>query len=232
MNYPEKWLKNDMLGEKITNNLRLNIISGEIPMGTILTEKQISDNFQTSRSPVREALKVLANEGLIDLGRMGAKVLGLTENDVNELYDVRFLLENFACQRVMKDFDEVKVRKFTKIVKMMELSAELDDYLEFSYYDLLFHESIILETNHKRILYTWNNIKHLLLCLLIVATKKRFAEEKDQIYKLIQNHEQLIDVLHSQDNERLYNLINEHLVDTKRTVGEAYFNEKKGVTYE
>ncbi|MCG5103220.1 GntR family transcriptional regulator [Oceanobacillus alkalisoli] len=229
MDYPEKWLKNDTLGEKIINNLRLNIISGEIPTGTILTEKQVSTNFQTSRSPVREALKVLANEGLIDLGRMGAKVLGLTEKDVDELYDVRFLLENFAFQRVMNDFDEEKVRKYTKIVQKMELSAEQDDYLEFSYYDLLFHESIILDTNHKRILYTWNNIRHLLLCLLIVATKKRFAEEKDQIYKLVQNHEHLINVLHSQDSDRLYSLIDEHFIDTKQTVGEAYFSEKKGV---
>lgn len=223
MQYPEKWLQHNTLAEKITNNLRLNIISGEIPSETILTENQVSSRFNTSRAPVREAFKTLANEGIVELGRMGVKVLGLTKKDIDELYEFRFLIEDFALQRVMNTFDEEKAKEFTKIVQMMELYAKHDDYLEFSYYDLQFHERIIIETNHKRIQYSWNNIRHILLCLLIVATKKRFMEDNNQINKLIENHRQLIDVLRSQDKDRLNRLVEEHSMDTKKTVGDAYF---------
>ncbi|MBS4208143.1 GntR family transcriptional regulator [Bacillus sp. FJAT-50079] len=222
MKFPEKWLRGDSLGERITSELRLEIISGHIPRDTVLTENQISAQFGTSRSPVREAFKTLATEGLVDLQRMGAVVLGLTKQDIDELYDVRFLLENFALQRIADNFDEKKALKFYRILDMMELLSNHDDHLEFSYYDLLFHESIILETNHKRISHFWNNIRHIVLCLLIVATEKRFLEDKIEVKNLIEAHRSIIQALLSKDKDMIHNLVEQHFEDTKQTVGEAY----------
>src|SRR5690625_1903064 len=128
----------------------------------------------------------------------------------------------------METFDEEKEKALTKTLQMMELAAEHDDYLEFSYYDLLFHESVIIGADHKRILYTWNNIRHILLCLLIVATKKRFIEDKDELDKLIKKHRYLIHVLWSKDSDQLYHLMEEHFIDTKNTVTDAYFNDEIG----
>src|SRR5690625_4800362 len=96
MQFPKKWLQGNTLGELITSELRLKIVSGQIPKDIILSENQIAKEFKTSRSPVREAFKTLSTEGLVGLARMGAVVLGLTQQDIDELYDVRFMLENFA----------------------------------------------------------------------------------------------------------------------------------------
>ena len=78
MNYPSEWLQSHAIGEKIACEVRLRIITGEIPKETILSENKLASEFSASRSPVRDALHVLANEGLIRLERMGAVVLGLT----------------------------------------------------------------------------------------------------------------------------------------------------------
>lgn len=67
LHYPSAWLLGMSLGEKIASELRLQIINGTIPTGEILSENRIAADFGTSRSPVREAMKSLSNEGLIRL---------------------------------------------------------------------------------------------------------------------------------------------------------------------
>lgn len=86
--------------EAIACELRLRIISGTLRPGEILSENRIAADFDSSRSPVREALRTLSNEGLIRLERMGVVVIGLKIKDVEELYDVRFLIESFVQQRL------------------------------------------------------------------------------------------------------------------------------------
>ena len=67
-----------------------------------------------SRSPIREALRILSNEGLIDLQRMGAVVIGLTTRDLNELYDVRLLLEHFVLERLSEVNHDSLIKSWSK----------------------------------------------------------------------------------------------------------------------
>ena len=64
-------------GESIAAEIRLGIVSGEILSDTLLTENQIAKQFNVSRSPVRDAFKLLQTDQLIHLERMGAQVLSL-----------------------------------------------------------------------------------------------------------------------------------------------------------
>ncbi len=93
--YPEKWLSKASTGDRVASELRMRIIAGAIESGTILSENKIAADFSVSRSPVREALKLLASENIIRLERMGAVVIGLTEKEIEEIYDVRLLIETF-----------------------------------------------------------------------------------------------------------------------------------------
>ncbi|SDN71233.1 GntR family transcriptional regulator [Bacillus sp. OK048] len=227
MDFPQKWLQSDSLGELISNELRLQIINGTIPRDTVLTESQISNKFDTSRSPVREAFKILETEGLIHLKRMGAVVLGLEEKDIKELYDVRFLLEKFCMQILLEDFDEEKANEFYRLIDLMELNMKHNDYSEFAYHDLLFHEMFILSVSHKRILHLWKNIRNIVLCLLFVATEKRFLEDKGEIENLLRKHRAIIDALVEKNENQLNSLMEEHFNDTKVTVMNAYLREIK-----
>lgn len=77
--YPKKKLMNESKGEQVVAELRMRIISREVKAGTVLSENQLGSLFQVSRSPVREALRVLANENLVRPERMGAVVVGISE---------------------------------------------------------------------------------------------------------------------------------------------------------
>lgn len=225
MQYPNRWLQGATLGQKICCELRLNIVEGAITPGTMLTENQIASEFSTSRAPVREAFKVLANEGLIRLERMGAVILGLTTKDIDELYDVRFLIESFAVDRILNELNESKIVKLHQMVEKMELAAMQDDHVEFSYYDIQLHESLIILANHTRMLHLWNNIRYIVEAFLLVATKKRFSENKDQVTDLIEKHKSLIRAIKSKDQNLTQKAIQENYYDTRKTVIKAYFNQ-------
>lgn len=71
--YPEKWLEGMTTGEGIAAELRLGIVNGHIAEGTLLTENQMAKQFNVSRSPIRDAFKLLQQNQLIQLERMGAQ---------------------------------------------------------------------------------------------------------------------------------------------------------------
>jgi len=218
MSYPEVWLKDRSLGEKIACEVRLQIIKGDIETGTVLSENQLASLFAASRSPVREALRVLANEGLIRLERMGAVVLGLKEKDIEELYDVRMLIESFVIKRIKKDDQEKLIAQLKMVMDKMSMAMNHKDAVEFSYQDLYFHELIVKKANHGRMLKLWNDIKPIILTALFVATTKRFEQHFDEVERLIGRHQLIIKAIQSNDEAVIEGIIAEHFDDTRNTV--------------
>ena len=88
------------LVEMTTRRLRAQILSGQLAPGQRLVEEQICQRLEISRAPLREALRLLANEGLVEhLPRRGVRVTELSERDVDELFGLRTLFERYAVQQ-------------------------------------------------------------------------------------------------------------------------------------
>lgn len=226
MHYPSSWLQGASLGEKIASELRLRIVRCTIKPPTVLSENQIATEFGTSRSPVREAFKTLSNEGLIRLERMGAIVLGLSKKDIEEIHDARLLIESFIIERLSNIQDETIASKLNKIIDKMVIADKHGDYLDFAYQDLQFHETMILEANHARILYFWNNIRNIVLTTMLVATEKRFRAEKHEVNPLIEKHRLIVKAFDAKDKNLLKQVIQDHFEDTRNTVNNTVANKR------
>lgn len=95
----EPWAHIRPAGEKVYQALKSNILSGEIPSGTYLTEVSVSAVFLVSRTPVREALRRLENEKLIqNVPRKGLLVQNIRKTDAIALYDIAMVLESYAAE--------------------------------------------------------------------------------------------------------------------------------------
>ena len=91
--------KDRPLRETVRDTLRTRIFEGHYAPGTRLVERDLAAEFAVSRLPVREALRMLRQEGLIsDRGARGAEVSTLSPKDVEDLFDVRQSLEVLACR--------------------------------------------------------------------------------------------------------------------------------------
>ncbi|NEW07730.1 GntR family transcriptional regulator [Paenibacillus sp. SYP-B3998] len=216
--YPSAWLQGVSLGETIACELRLQIINGTFKPGEVISENRVAADFGTSRSPVREALKTLSNEGLIRLERMGAIVIGLSLQDVEELYDVRYLIESFAQQRLAAGSHSSLINNLKQNIDKMELSVKHNDIVEFSYLDFCFHEAIIVEAKHARILHLWKSIRHIVLTVMLITTEEVFSEGEHKLITVIDKHRVIVEALESKDVTVIQRVVREYFADSNKTL--------------
>ncbi len=186
--FPEQWLDKASSGERIAADLRLKIINGSYKPGDKLTENQLAQMYETSRSPIRDAIKMLASDNLISSERMGVTVIGLSPKDIEEIYDIRLLIEGFVFEKLMKLESAELLNQLNKIIAMMEVAVKFKDADEFSLQDMLFHQTIIRFANHQQVLYLWQNLKPIMETLILISMRKRMIEDMHDFDRVIDNH--------------------------------------------
>ncbi|MEH7125663.1 GntR family transcriptional regulator [Bacillus sp. JJ1532] len=224
--YPEKWLSKASTGDRIAYELRMRIISGAIESGTILSENKLAADFSVSRSPVRDALKILAAENIIQLERMGAVVLGLTEKEIEEIYDVRLLIETFVFERLVRIEVTELTKELSKILEMMKVAIKYQDADEFSYQDILFHETIIRAINHSHILMIWNNLKPVMESFILLSMRMRFNEKYDDFPRIINNHKLYIEAIKTKDRALMIKSLHQNFDDVQGKVEDLWRSQQ------
>lgn len=224
--YPDKWLSKASSGDRVAYELRMRIISGMIESGAILSENKLAADFEVSRSPIREALKILASENLIRLERMGAVVIGLKEKEIEEIYDVRLMIESFVFERLVRmDSGELAI-ELSKILEMMKVAIKYQDADEFSYQDVLFHETIIRYVDHSYILMIWNNLKPVMESFILLSMRMRFAEKYEDFTRIVNNHELYIDAIKTKDRNLMIKSLHKNFDDVQGKVEDLWSSQQ------
>ena len=137
--------KTKKLREKIINYLmERNDGNGEIG------EESIASYFKVSRTPIREVLKHLEQEGLIQTKRKkGITFKEFSEREIKEIYDVRALLEGYAIREGMKNITEKDIKELKGYVKMYRVARDKKDRIKGEEADRLFHNKIITFSGNK-----------------------------------------------------------------------------------
>jgi GntR family transcriptional regulator, gluconate operon transcriptional repressor len=230
--YPQKWLSKASTGDRVASELRMQIISGWIESGAILSENKLAADFNVSRSPIREALKILSAENLIRLERMGAVVIGLTEKDIEEIYDVRLLIESFVFERLIKIDTSNLVTELSKILEMMKIAIKYKDADEFSLQDVLFHETIIRAINHSYIKMIWDNTKPVMEAFILLSMRARIEEKYEDFDRIIENHELYIEAIKTKNRELMIKSLHQNFDDVQGKVEDLWISQQtlsKGV---
>ena len=201
--YPEQWLGGMSKGEGVAAEIRLLIVSGEIEVDTLLTENQVAKQFDVSRSPVRDAFKLLQTDQLIQLERMGAKVLQFGDQEKKELYDLRLMLESFAFSKI-KHIDRAPITKeMRKHLEMMKVAVKFEDAEAFTQHDIQFHEAMINASNHQYLQTFWNHLKPVIETLVLLSMRHRMATDKQDFERIHRNHQVFIEAIEHYDAEKL-----------------------------
>ncbi|MGJ5621695.1 GntR family transcriptional regulator [Staphylococcus haemolyticus] len=201
--YPEQWLGGMSKGEGVAAEIRLQIVSGEIEVDTLLTENQVAKQFDVSRSPVRDAFKLLQTDQLIQLERMGAKVLQFGDQEKKELYDLRLMLESFAFSKI-KHIDRAPITKeMRKHLEMMKVAVKFEDAEAFTQHDIQFHEAMINASNHQYLQTFWNHLKPVIETRVLLSMRHRMEQDKADFERIHSNHEVFIEAVEQYDSTKL-----------------------------
>jgi len=135
--------KDRPLRETVRDTLRTRIFEGHYAPGTRLVERDLAAEFSVSRLPVREALRMLRQEGLIsDRGARGAEVSSLSPKDVEDLFDVRQSLEVLACRLAAKRATKADLAYLKRLLDNAEAFLAKGAVMEAHRSNSEFHDAI------------------------------------------------------------------------------------------
>ena len=198
------------LHEQLTAQLRDMIVEGDLAPGERVPEKALCGRFGVSRTPLRETLKVLASEGLLELlPNRGATVVGLTVADVDELFPIMGALEGLAgelaCAHVHERTDEeiAEVRALHYQMALHHTRGELPQYFRLNQQ---IHERIIDAARNPSLARMYRGLAGRIRRARYMAnmSKARWAQAVDE-------HEAILAALAARDGARLAQILKAHL---------------------
>jgi len=136
-------LNNRPLYEDVADRLREQIFSKQLASGSWLDEQSLADQFGISRTPMREAIKVLASEGLVTIKmRRGAYVTEVARTDLEQIFTILSLLEGQAAKETATKATEAELNMLDHLHHRLEKAAADRDIEQFFEINVKFHELI------------------------------------------------------------------------------------------
>ncbi len=199
--------------QQVLETLRRAIVVGEYADGERLIEDRIARELNTSRGPVREALRQLEHEGLVvSYPYRGAVVLGVSDEEVHEvLIPIRLTLERFSFAKALERMADVDFAELAKEVWLMGEAAKDGDLLGSVEADIRFHEFVLSCSGQPHTTQVWGSIAP-----RIRAYFFRFGRTSD-LSRIATEHRELLSALRSRDPAVVTAALERHI--TVRTPG-------------
>jgi DNA-binding GntR family transcriptional regulator len=208
------------LHDEIVEKLRDMISEGELLPGTRVPEKLLCIRFGVSRTPLREALKVLGSKGLVDLlPNRGAAVARLTANDIEEMFPVMGQLEALAGELACRNITEEGVAEIRLLHYQMVLEYMRSDRSAYFKFNQKIHSRILSAAQpdpRQSLSRARRRIRH--ARYLANISQARWA-------KAVEEHEQILAALAARDGSRLSLILKRHLANKLEAVRESLLNE-------
>ena len=217
-------IRRGSLHDELVGHLRDLIVEGELRPGTRVQERELCTRFGVSRTPLREALKVLASEGLLELlPNRGAQVARLTIADIEEMFPVMGAFEalagELACERVTgEEIAEIRALHYQMVLH--HARRELPEYFRLN------------QRIHERILEIAGNatLSRLYAGLAGRVRRARYVANMTQARwdQAVAEHEAILEALAARDGPRLAQILKAHLANKCETVKESLLAETRG----
>jgi DNA-binding GntR family transcriptional regulator len=193
--------------ERVLEALREAIVVGRYADGDRLIEDRIAHELETSRGPVREALRQLEHEGLVvSFPYRGAVVLGVSEEEVHQvLIPIRLTLERFSFTKAAERMAETDFAELAKEVWLMAEAGQDGDLLRIVEADIRFHEFVLSCSGQPHTTQVWRCIAP-----RIRAYFFRYGRRSD-LTVIAREHAALLEALRSGDGKTLMRAVEKHI---------------------
>jgi len=186
--------------------IKEKILSCSYEPGIVMNEQTLCDEMKLSRTPVRDALSRLEQEGLVNImPKKGFIVAAVNLNDINRIYEVRLLLEPYALRRYGHKLDRAELERLRTLMKEQTSANESVS----SHYELddAFHGLIMRTVNNRYLTDTYENIKNLNRRVRVLSG----SQVKDRLNNSFHEHAAIIDACLDEDWERAAQAMTKHL---------------------
>jgi len=200
--------------EYVCDAIRVAILRGSVPGGTRLVQSDIARDLGVSTTPVREALRDLATEGLIDLdAHRGAVVKKVTYKELMEIHDLTEILDPEAVRLAAASPDRDHVNAAEQLADQMEGETDVGRWVDLN---RQFHEALVANVENERLLTILKGLRDSVAPYVGLALQKH-----DYFGEANAEHRELVDVVRSGDSQRAFELAKAHVDLTVRVLKSA-----------
>lgn len=199
------------MGEQISHRLRVDIISGAIGNGTHLAEDSLASRFDVSRGPIRDALRQLESEGLVENRRKRLYVSFRGLPDIEELYSLRENLESMALRLAVERATGNGLDDVQRFVDTMATAAREGDTDSFDQADMEFHTSFYRLSGHRRLAEAWRPYQRTFEVLLEMSNTP-------DMHAAVVDHQEFLDIVRGGDADAALTRLHDHLARAKQHI--------------
>ena len=202
------------LRDVVFNTLREAILKGELKPGERLMELQLAAKLGVSRTPIREAIRMLEQEGLaVTIPRKGAEVAKMTEKDMEDVLQIREALDELAAKIACEQISEEQLEELVATMHEFEESTKTDNVKKIAEADVKFHDIIYQSTGNPKLVNMVNNLREQMY-------RYRFEYIKDfsQHERLVEEHKVIYESIVKKDKETASNMAKVHIDNQKKAI--------------
>ncbi len=201
-------LRGSSLHDGVATRLRAMIFDAELAPGDWVDEKALAAAWQISRTPLREALKVLASEGLVELvPHRGCRVTAIGDDDADDLFPVMALLEGRCAYEAVRNADEAALAALRHLHAELERNAaarDLDGYYRVNHE---FHSRVQALADNRWLDRVTGDLRRFMRLL-----RGRQLQLPGRLQSSLNEHRVLIDAFEQRDARRAERAMHDHLL--------------------
>jgi DNA-binding GntR family transcriptional regulator len=205
-------LDNLTLRERVHEHLKAEILANRYPPGSELLEVPLSEELGVSRGPVREALRSLESEGLVEITpRRGAVVVSLTKRDFLEAYQVRESLEALGVRLAVPRLSEADLDALDAQLDLMAEHAAAGDLDAFFEVNAAFHEAFMAASQNRRLMKIYRR-----LMAQMGPYRRPSAQLRGNVERSITEHREIVAAARERDVDAAVARLMKHVAVPQR----------------
>ena len=205
------------LYQEVAERLRQRIFAHELPPGTWVDEQALAADYGISRTPLREALKVLASEGLVTLKpRRGCYVTEISERDLDEIFTVMALLEGQCAADTARKASETDLIHLRSVHDELERAADTNDIDGFFEANQAFHQEVQHIADNRWLTQAITDLRK-----VIKLSRHHSLFSDGRLKQSLAEHRAILDALAHRDVARSERLMREHISSGRQALAKV-----------
>ena len=195
------------LRDVVFNTLREAILKGEIKPGERLMELQLAAKLGVSRTPIREAIRMLEQEGLaVTVPRRGAEVAKMTEKDMQDVLQVREALDELAASIACELITEEELERLEQAAASFESATETKDVKRIADTDIVFHDIIYRATRNPKLVNILSNLRE-----QMYRYRVEYLKDESNYPVLLKEHREILAGFRERDKNMVTDSMRRHV---------------------
>ena len=201
------------IADQVFEELEKDILSGVYERDEVLTEIRLSEQLGVSRTPIREALRRLEQEHIIEPTSKGARVIGISRADIADICEIRLRLEGLAARWAAERADEEGVRALKETLDLQEFYTQKQDPESIKNADSSFHQTIYALCGSHSMQDTLEPLHRKLLKYRRVS-----LGEPQRAQKSLAEHRAIYEAIAARDGEKAEQLTIQHVKNARDSI--------------